>query len=138
MPNFLGWIFFSCFIQKDLSLSIYRWPKNWARTLGLASNDGKFLRDNSFTKKIGKKLEIFWGYYWFLTIIAKIQTVNHFKNHSNLPKNNKIIWKKVEETKSLRSFWVLQRKTDFPLFYEAFEKVAAFLGQNGTTHEIDW
>ena len=37
-----------------------------------------------------------------------------------------LIWKKVEETKSLRSFWVLQRKTDFPLFYESFGKVDAF------------
>ena len=44
---------------------------------------------------------------------------------------------KVEETKNLWSFWVLQRKTDFPLFYEAFEKVDAFWGQNGTTHEIN-
>ena len=48
-----------------------------------------------------------------------------------------IVWKKVEETKSLRSFWVLQRKTDFPLFYEALEKVGAFWGQNETTHEIN-
>ena len=48
-----------------------------------------------------------------------------------------IIWKKVEETKSLQSFRVLQRKTDFLLFYGAFEDVAAFWGQNGTTHEIN-
>ena len=48
-----------------------------------------------------------------------------------------VVWKKVEETKSLQSFWVLQRKTDFPLFYEAFEKVDTFWGQNGTTHEIN-
>ena len=48
-----------------------------------------------------------------------------------------MIWKKVEETKSLRSFWVLQRKTNFPLFYEGFEKVDTFWGQNETTHEIN-
>ena len=47
-----------------------------------------------------------------------------------------LICKKVKETKSLWSFRVLQSKTDFPLFYEVFEEVAAFWGQNRTTAEI--
>ena len=34
------------------------------------------------------------------------------------------------------NFWDLQRKTVFPLLFEAFGKVAAFWGQNKSTHEI--
>ena len=48
-----------------------------------------------------------------------------------------IIWKKVEETKSLRSFWVLQSLLDFPFSHEAFEQVGKFWGLNGATHEIN-
>ena len=41
--------FFSWFIWKDLSLSMYRCQKNWARTPGLVSNDRKFFRNYTFT-----------------------------------------------------------------------------------------
>ena len=47
--QFSGLNFFSCFIWEDLSLSIYRCQKNWARTPGLVSNDRKFFRDYTFT-----------------------------------------------------------------------------------------
>ena len=47
--QFSGLNFFSWFIWKDLSLSMYRCQKNWARTPGLVSNDRKFFRDYTFT-----------------------------------------------------------------------------------------
>ena len=71
-------LFFLLYLRK-LVLSTYRCQKNWARTQGLVSNDRKFFRYYTFAKKFEKKLEIFWGYHWFLTIIAIIRTVNHLK-----------------------------------------------------------
>ena len=77
--QFLRLNLFFLLFWEDLCLSIYRCQKNWARTLGLVSNDRKFFQRLHIYQKNWKKLEIFWGYNSFLIIIAEIQTVNYLK-----------------------------------------------------------
>ena len=43
----------------------------------------------------------------------------------------------LEKSRRDKVFLSPTEKTDFPLFNEAFEEVAAFWGQNGITHEIN-
>ena len=67
-----------------------------------------------------------------ISIMPNLQPSNfHSKSNSTF------VWKKVKDTKSLRSSWDLQSFLDFPFSHEALEKVAAFWGQNETTHEIN-
>ena len=84
VPYFDGWIFFfPRLIWANLSLSTYKCPRNWARTLRLVSIDRKFFRNYTLARNSKKKSHLLWGYHWFLTVIVKIKTQS-YKNHWHL------------------------------------------------------
>ena len=55
------------------------WQKNASKHLINSRKSVTWSATPDATVKDWKKLDIDWGYHWFLAIIAKIETVNHLK-----------------------------------------------------------